>query len=144
MPRLLAIMMVLTASLAISLNVSWAQDARGSIGGRVSDSQDAVISGARVVAANEQTGVSVSGITNESGAFRLPFLLPGRYRVSVEMSGFRTYAQSGVEVRVSDSLDLPIRLEVGNVVDRVSTSWTIESGGSSFQSSASTCRPIVQ
>jgi len=35
------------------------------------------------------------------------------------MSGFRTFVQSDVEVRVSDSLDLRIRLEVGNVAETI-------------------------
>ena len=116
MPRLLAAIMILMADASLPI---WAQDARGSIGGRVTDTQDASIAGARVVAANQETGVSVSASTNESGAFRLPFLLPGRYRVSVELSGFRTYARAGVELRVGDSLDLPVRLEVGNVTETI-------------------------
>jgi hypothetical protein len=96
-----------------------AQDARGSIGGRILDAQDAVIAGARVTATNQATGVAASATTNEAGTFRLPFLLPGKYRVTAEMSGFRTFAQSEVELRVTDSLDLRIRLEVGSVAEAI-------------------------
>ena len=96
-----------------------AQDSRGTIGGRVLDAQDSPMAGARVTAANQETGVAASAVTNDSGAFRLPFLLPGSYRVTVEISGFRTYSLSGVELRVADSLDLAVRLEIGSVLETV-------------------------
>ena len=134
MPRLLAslALLIMIAGPDCSLR---AQDARGSIGGRVTDTLDALIVGAKVVTANQETGVIATAITNESGAFRLPFLLPGRYRISVEMNGFRTYAQSGVELRVGDSLDLPIRLEVGNVSETIEVKGgtpLLETGSSSL------------
>ena len=116
MPRVLA---ALTAILLGSSMPLWCQDARGSIGGRVTDTQDALVTGARVIAVNEKTGGTASAVTNESGSFRLPFLLPGDYKLTVEMSGFRTYSQSGIGLRVGDSLDLAIRMEVGNVSETV-------------------------
>ena len=116
MLRCLVLLMI--ALLGLSAPVA-AQDARGSIGGRVTDAQDSLIQGARVTATNQQTGVSASAVTNESGAFRLPFLLSGLYRITVEMAGFRSYVRSEVELRVSDTLDLPIRLDVGNVADTI-------------------------
>jgi hypothetical protein len=95
------------------------QDPRGTIGGRVVDPQDATIVGARVTATNEETGVAASGVTNEAGTFRLLFLLPGKYKVTAEKTGFRTLAQSDLELRVADSLDLTLRLEVGNVTETI-------------------------
>lgn len=96
-----------------------AQDTRGSIGGRIMDAQDAVIPGAQVVATNQDTGVAASAVSNQTGSFRLPFLLPGKYRVSVEMQGFRNYVQTDIELRMTDSLDLRIRLEVGSVTEAI-------------------------
>jgi hypothetical protein len=108
--------------LSLLLSIAWlapAQDARGSIGGRIMDAQDAMIAGARVTATNQATGVAASATTNEAGTFRLPFLLPGKYRVTAEISGFRAFAQSDVELRMTDSLDLRIRLEVGSVTEAI-------------------------
>ncbi|MCU1261490.1 MAG: hypothetical protein JWO80_4375 [Bryobacterales bacterium] len=96
-----------------------AQDSRGVIGGRILDTQDAVVVGARVTATNRESGVATSAGTNNAGAFRLPFLLPGTYRLTAEMAGFRTYSQSDLELRVADSLDLTLRLEVGSVSETV-------------------------
>ncbi|HLJ16587.1 MAG TPA: TonB-dependent receptor [Bryobacteraceae bacterium] len=99
--------------------VAFGQDPRGSIGGRVVDQSDAVVVGAKVQVTNVQTGVSAPVQTNESGTFMVPFLLPGTYRVIAEMSGFKTYSQDNIELRVADVLDLTLRLEVGNTSDKV-------------------------
>ena len=108
----------LSSLLSITIPVA-AQDARGSIGGRVTDAQEAVIAGAQVVVTNQATGVAASAATNETGTFRIPFLLPGNYRIAVESSGFRSYVQTDVELRMTDSLDLRIRLEVGSVSETI-------------------------
>ena len=96
-----------------------AQDSRGSIGGRAVDPQNASVIGARVAVTNQETGVVATGITNDAGAFRFNFLLPGTYRLTVEMDGFHTYSQRGIEVRVADSLDLTLHLEVGSVSETI-------------------------
>ena len=56
----------------------FAQDPRGSIAGRVVDKSDAVVVGARVQATNVQTGVVAGVNSNETGTFRIPFLVPER------------------------------------------------------------------
>ena len=95
------------------------QDPRGSIGGRVVDASEAIVVGARVQATNIQTGVTAQARTNDSGTFLIPFLLPGMYRVSVEMPGFKTYSQDNVELRVADALDLTLHLELGDISQTV-------------------------
>src|SRR5207302_6964218 len=57
---------------------------------------------------NVETGVAVGVKTNETGTFRIPFLLPGKYGLTVEMAGFKTYSQPRLELRIGDALDLPI------------------------------------
>src|SRR5205823_11225564 len=72
----------LTASVLL-----FAQDPRGSIAGRVVDKSDAVLVGAKVQAVNVQTGVTAVATSNETGTFRVPFLVPGTYRLTVETKG---------------------------------------------------------
>ena len=110
---------LLAASLAMP---ALAQESRATITGRVLDTSDAIVAGAKVHAINLQTGLSGTVVSNESGSFVIPFQLPGAYRVTVEMSGFKTYAQDDVRLRVNDTLDLRIRLELGNVTETVNVS----------------------
>jgi len=113
----------------------WSQDPRGAISGTVMDSTDAVVPGASVRALNVETGVVATAQTNEAGLFHIPFLLPGRYRVTVEMEGFKRYVQENVEVRVGETVTLPIRLEVGTLSETVEVTAApplVDTAGSSL------------
>lgn len=98
---------------------AFAQDPRGTIGGRVMDRSEAVMVGAKVQITNVQTAVGTTVVTNETGAFRVPFLIPGTYRVTAERSGFKTASLENIELRVADTLDLTIRMDVGTASEQV-------------------------
>src|SRR5438128_793505 len=83
-----------------------AQESRGTILGRVVDASGAVMPGVDVKAINTATTVTVSAQTNEAGSFNIPFLLPGTYRITAEISGFKRFIQEGVQVRVSETVEL--------------------------------------
>src|SRR5262245_28948870 len=89
------------------------QDARGNLLGRVTDSTDAVIIGAKVEAVNNDTGVHLTTTTNRSGDYIFPLLVPGSYTITVESSGFKTYNRKGIAVRVGDQLTINVTMEVG-------------------------------
>jgi hypothetical protein len=117
--RSLAGLMLLSVS-------AFAQETRGSITGIVTDAGGAVIPNVTVSVTNEATNVTATATTTGEGAFTVPFLLPGSYRVAAEASGFKRLVRSGVEVRVADRLTLNLSLEPGAVTDTVSV--TVESG----------------
>ena len=112
---------VLPGLAVVLLSGQWAfgQESRGSILGRVMDSSGAVVVGAKVQATNVATNTVGSSVTNESGNFEIPYLLPGVYRVTVEMPGFKTAVREGIELRVSDRLALDFTLQVGDVAEAV-------------------------
>ncbi|MCL5743178.1 MAG: carboxypeptidase-like regulatory domain-containing protein, partial [Acidobacteria bacterium] len=112
MNRILVAACLLTSGL-------FAQDPRGSVTGTITDSLDAVIPGVRVRATNAETGVSASATSNQSGSFRIPYLLPGVYRITAELEGFKTFVRDKIEVRVSETVDLKIRMELGQVTETV-------------------------
>ncbi len=62
-----------------------------SLFGTVTDSQSAVVPGAKVTATNRATGSSRTVNTDASGAFNLPLLPVGTYSLTVEQPGFRKY-----------------------------------------------------
>jgi hypothetical protein len=102
--------------LALFLTIpAGAQEPRGSIAGRATDVSDAVIPGVALRATNVETGVVARAVTNANGAYDLPFLLPGEYRVEAEKAGFKTWSQAGITLRMEDNLRLDIRMEVGAV-----------------------------
>ena len=118
-PRRIAAAAVL-ATIALTAP-AWlrAQDARGTIQGRVTDPTDAVIANAEVRAVNVATGVAAVSRSNETGNYILAYLIPGTYTVEVEMTGFKKFVRQGIEVRVGDNVPVPIRLEVGSQTETV-------------------------
>ena len=89
-----------------------AQDARGTITGTVRDGSGGVIPGATITITNTAMGTTVTVVTNEQGLFSAPFLIPGAYRVTAELSGFKKAARD-VDVRIADRLEVNLGLEAG-------------------------------
>jgi hypothetical protein len=112
-----------------------AQESRGVIAGRVVDSSDAAVAGATIRASNADTGIVTTAVSGEDGGFRLPFLIPGIYQITAEYTGFKRVSMDKVEVRVGETLDLPLRMEIGSVAETVEVSGTaplLESGTASI------------
>ncbi|MCC6265066.1 MAG: carboxypeptidase regulatory-like domain-containing protein [Bryobacterales bacterium] len=99
-----------------------AQDPRGTIVGTVTDTTGAAIMGAEVRATNNATGVVASARTNESGRFALPFQLVGMYSLSTELQGFKRSARDGVQVRIGETTEINITLQIGEVTETVEVS----------------------
>jgi len=98
---------------------SLGQETRGTILGRVVDPTGASVAGAKLGATNVATGVAVNGESSTSGDFSLPFLIPGDYRLTVEMAGFKQTVQSGILVRLNEKVTVNVVLELGQTSERV-------------------------
>ena len=57
--------------------------------GAITDSTGAVLPGVTIVAVNDASGNTFTGVTDERGQFRLPVRV-GNYRITAELSGFTT------------------------------------------------------
>ncbi|MGH8248161.1 MAG: carboxypeptidase-like regulatory domain-containing protein, partial [Gammaproteobacteria bacterium] len=75
--------------------------------------------GVEVRATNVATGVTASATTNDGGSFNIPFLLPGIYSLRAELPGFKKYVRDGIQVRVSEAVELNIRMEIGEINETV-------------------------
>jgi hypothetical protein len=108
------------AILVIELpGMSAAQGFRGTIQGRVTDSQGAAIPHVAVLVTNEETGVASEALTGSDGAYAAQFLLPGRYRVAVALPGFKKFVQSGVTVGVTQRATVDVPLMLGEITETV-------------------------
>src|SRR3984885_6877971 len=116
---------LLVLATVVSAATSWAQQVTAGVTGLVSDPGKGVLPGAQVVARNLDTGVEYPATTNSAGLYRIEFLPPGHYQMSVNMTGFKT---ATVPPFVLEALQTPtfnITMEVG------STSTTVEVTGAS-------------
>ena len=104
-----------TALVLLTSSTLAAQDARGSIGGRVVDSSGGVLPGVTVTIVNNATNSTNVVVTGDGGVFTVPFLLSGSYRVTAELPGFRTTVRETVDVRVGDRLQVDFTLEPASI-----------------------------
>src|SRR4030088_3190653 len=68
-----------------------AQEIGASVTGTVTDQQGAVLPGVTVTVINLDTNVPAETVTNSQGLYVLQKLIPGRYKVTAALQGFKTY-----------------------------------------------------
>lgn len=92
-----------------------AQISSGDLSGTVSDPSGGRVAQVKITATQPESGYSRTTSTNASGEYRIGTLPPGVYRVRAEASGFSTSNIDGVEIRVGDSVVVPIDMVLGQV-----------------------------
>src|SRR5258708_1346248 len=110
------VVVALLLCLVMSTN-AFAQTGNASVGGFVQDPSQAFIPGVTVTATNTQTGVVTSVITNETGAYNIPSLLPGTYKLTAELPGFKSRVVNGAQLGANTAARYNFTLEVGAVAD---------------------------
>ncbi len=99
-----------------------AQDFRATLAGTVTDPAGAAIAKARLKVVNTQTNATAEVTSNESGRYSIPFLIPGQYVLTVEASGFKQFVRQNVELQISQTSGLDVRLEIGSITEKVTVS----------------------
>ncbi len=117
----------------------WGQEYRGTFSGMVTDPQGSAIPKAVVVATETRTGVKTTAISEETGAYSIPFLSPGEYEISAEAPGFKKAVRTGLTLSASEKPVVDIHLEVGAVSEAV----TVTGAASMITASTATLGQIV-
>ena len=81
-----------------------AQDFRAKIQGRVVDATQAAVSSATVSLLNKRTGVKTVRQSNGEGLYRIDFVDPGAYTLTIEVPGFSRFIQEMPEVQAQADL----------------------------------------
>ncbi len=97
-----------------------AQVTTGTILGTVRDNTGATVGGAKVTITETGKGTSADHVTDDTGSFSVPFLVPGTYSVSVEKEGFKKQVRDGVILQVDQKARVDFTVEVGAVTETVS------------------------
>ncbi len=118
--RLVWLIAAFVLSLGMFSSSLAAQTVTGQISGTVTDPSGAVISGAKVTLTYALTGQQREVVTDTSGVFTFPELVPGTYNVAIAANGFQSYSQTSIVVGASERVALhEIQLSVGNVSTEV-------------------------
>ena len=117
--RWLGVVSSLTVAVLLSSSPAFAQRATATLRGTVTDASKAVVPGATVTVTNEETGLSRTLVTNESGSFVASDLPIGLYRAVVELAGFKTATRTGIRLRVADDYLVDFTIEPGDISEVV-------------------------
>jgi Carboxypeptidase regulatory-like domain len=110
----------LCALLAVALFVgSGFAQSNARLWGIVSDSSGAVVGGAEVVVHNQATGTEYSAKTNASGAYEMPALQVGTYKMQVRAAGMQTETITGFVLQVGETVRRDFSLTVGQTSTEV-------------------------
>lgn len=120
-------MLNLSLRLAVSLFVSTAlfpQEFRATLTGRITDPSGAAIPGAKVNVKSVSTAAVFASATDEDGVYRIPFLNPGDYTMTVEKTGFQRAVREGVNLQVNARGVVDVILTLGETTQSI----TVEGG----------------
>jgi len=109
------------------------------ITGTVRDSTGSVVAGANVTVTQTDTGFVRTGETEADGAYRLPSLPIGPYRLEAKKVGFSTFVQSGIVLQVNTNPTIDITLKLGSVTESI----TVEAGAAMVEANTSGIGQVV-
>src|SRR5262249_49559758 len=97
-----------------------AQTTSGSIAGTITDPNQAAVSNATIKINDESKSFTLSATTDGEGRFVFPQVPPGKYKMSVEASGFKKLERTGILLVANDKLTLgDIVVQVGATSETV-------------------------
>jgi len=99
--------------------LGWCQGSLGGLTGHITDPSGAAVPEVTVRATNLDTGTERSVATTTDGTYLAPSLAPGRYRVTVTKSGFKTITEEPVIVSTATVSTLDFALVVGAVTESI-------------------------
>lgn len=104
----------------IAVSILSAQTPQARLAGTVSDPTGAAVAGASIMLRNQAMGTVATSVTSAEGIYSFPFVNPGQYVLTAEMSGFRRYQRENLVLETGLVQRLDIVLEVGEVSDSIS------------------------
>jgi hypothetical protein len=99
--------------LSLIAATSWGQTGTTSLHGVVTDKSGAAIGDAAVTLSNSGQGFQRDTKTNANGEYEFISLAPGTYTLDVELTGFRKFEQTNLQLLVNSPTTINVTLEVG-------------------------------
>ncbi len=96
-----------------------AQTGDGSLRGYVRDESGAVLPGVTVTAASDVLISPITVVSDATGYYRVPYLPPGGYRLTFELSGFSTTVREGIGLRAGANFAVDIVMKIGAVQETI-------------------------
>jgi hypothetical protein len=105
--------------LLLSARGASAQIGSGTLTGIVRDASGAGIPGVSVEVTNVDTNGQRVAISSSGGVYTTASLPPGRYRLDIELSGFKRVTRDGIRVTTGEVARVDVEMALGAVTDRL-------------------------
>ncbi len=117
--KLLGLLALLVAFVALSASSTLAQTNYGSVRGTVTDPQGASLARAAVTLTSQATHLVRSTTTNSGGEYVFSAVEPGPYTLEATMDGFRSIKNTGITVETGNTIPIDFKMEVGSTTQNV-------------------------
>ena len=114
-------LIVLCTMLAVPAH---AQEFRGTLSGKVTDTTGAVIPKANVTVTEINTGTVNRTVSDTDGQWVVPFLLPGTYKIEAQATGFEAIVRNSITLQAQEHPIIDLSMSVGQGSETV----TVTSG----------------
>jgi hypothetical protein len=118
---LLALLVALSFS-ATAFAQGGGASSTGTIQGRVTDSQGAVLPGVTVTATSPALIQPQTTVTSETGNYRFPAVPPGNFELTYELAGFNTLKRSGISITLGFTANVNVELALATLQETVTVS----------------------
>jgi len=130
LPWLLRIKFVVCALLLFGMVVAYSptafgQGSNGAINGTISDTSGAVIPRARITLTNTATGAEQSVISNDTGTYVFPGVIPGTYNLVITAEGFTSSKIEALKIEVNQTVTQNVSLTVGSTKQEVTVEASV-------------------
>src|SRR5215510_15255503 len=120
--RLITVGWLLALLLGLSASSAFAQRNTATFAGIVVDTSGGILPGADVTLTNEGTGIVERQVTSPTGEFVFNYVPGGSYKLTISISGFKTFTAQGISLGAAESVRRTFRLEVGAMEESVTVS----------------------
>jgi hypothetical protein len=118
---LLALLVALSFSVPVFAQGGGASST-GTIQGRVTDAQGAVLPGVTVTATSPALIQPQTTITSETGNYRFPAVPPGSFELTYELAGFNSLKRSGISITLGFTAQVNVELALATLQETVTVS----------------------
>jgi len=117
-----------------------AQVAAGSVTGVLTDQAHAPVRGATVTLTNIATNIQRVAASTSDGVYAIEGLVPGTYRIDVQLQGFKPIRREGVDVVTGQTSRIDLALSVGSLQELV----TVVANGPMVRSETASLGMVVE
>ncbi len=95
------------------------QTSTATLVGTVRDATGAILPSVSITLTHTLRNTTQVTVTNETGSYVFPALVPGTYEIAAELQGFKKFVRDGITLQVNQTIRIDLDLEVGGVAETV-------------------------